>query len=102
MDVKKITNTLGVNLDESISKLDKVLEQKQYIQHDNIEDTVIKFANDLVEVLSPKEVALILAIKTVQDVMRDQVKDFLTMVANTAVKQSKSNDNNPLGSKLGF
>lgn len=102
MDVKKITNTLGVNLDESISKLDKVLEQKQYIQHDNIEDTVIKFANDLVEVLSPKEVVLILAIKTVQDVMRDQVKDFLTMVANTAVKQSKSNDNNPLGSKLGF
>lgn len=102
MDVKKITNTLGVNLDESISKLDKVLEQKQYIQHDNIEDTVIEFANDLVEVLSPKEVALILAIKTVQDVMRDQVKDFLTMVATTAVKQSKSNDNNPLGSKLGF
>lgn len=102
MDVKKITNTLGVNLNESISKIDKVLEQKQDIQHDNIEDTVIEFTNDLVEVLSPKEIALFLAIKTIQDVMRDQVKDFLTMVDNTAVKQSKSNDNNPLGSKLGF
>lgn len=102
MDVKKITDTLGVNLDESISKIDKLLEQKQDIQHDNIEDTLIEFANDLVEVLSPKEIAVILAIKTVEDVMRDQVKDFLTMIATTAVKQSKSNDNNPLGSKLGF
>lgn len=102
MDIKKITNTLGVNFDESISKIDKLLEQKQDIQHDNIEDTLIEFANDLVEVLSPKELAVILAIKTVEDVMRDQVKDFLTMVANTAVKQSKSNDSNTLGRKLGL
>lgn len=94
MNIKKITNTLGVDLNESISKIDRIMEQKQDVKHDNMEDMVIEFTNDIVETLTPTEIALILAIKTVNDVVTDQVKEFLTMVAGSS--------SNPLGSKLGF
>lgn len=94
MNIKKITSTLGVDLNESISKIDRIIEQKQDVKHDNMEDMVIQFTNDIVETLAPTEIALILAIKTVNDVVTDQVKEFLTMVAGSS--------SNPLGSKLGF